>query len=304
MRAVAIEPRVEPAGRHPRRAHADARLGAGRRARRAGRDAHRAAPVPRRQLHGRRPDLLVRRGDARRLRQPDRRRHRRLDHRRDREPGRHLRRLHRLRPEDPRAARDHLRRPARPARAACSARGRWRESDDRAALDGSRSASRWSLPSLVASRSCSGPSASASSRSCSPTRSRSSGSTCWSATAARSRSATARSSRSAPTRPPLLIEKAASRTCSPCRPPRWSASSAGLPVRPPGAAHARALPRAASRSAWRSPPPQLIKRFDELTGGSQGMNVVAARGARLAAAWPTTSTSTCSRWRSRICCSC
>ena len=57
---------------------------------------------------------------------------------------------------------------------------------------------RWSRRALL-SRSSSAPTASASSRSCSPTRWPCSGSTCWSATAARSRSATARSSRSAPT---------------------------------------------------------------------------------------------------------
>ena len=47
---------------------------------------------------------------------------RRLDHRRRRDAGRRLRRLHRLGPEDPRPAGDHPRRAARPPAAASSAR--------------------------------------------------------------------------------------------------------------------------------------------------------------------------------------
>src|SRR3712207_973711 len=86
--------------------------GAGRRARRG---ADRAAAVPRRELHGRRPDLLVRGRHAGRVRQPVRGGPGRLDHRRGRDAGRLLRRLHRGRTEDPRPARDHLRRPAVPA---------------------------------------------------------------------------------------------------------------------------------------------------------------------------------------------
>ena len=38
--------------------------------------------------------------------------------------------------------------------------------------------------------------------------------------------------------------------------------------------------------------PQLIKRFDGLTGGTQGLNVAQPDGARLVPASPTTSSST------------
>ena len=51
-----------------------------------------------------------------------------------------------------------------------------------------------------------------------------------------------------------------------------------------------------SRSGLAIAMPQLIKRFDGLTEGTQGLNVAAARRARLGCRSPTTSSSTCSRW--------
>ena len=134
MRAVSMNPDSSRLVGHLGRAHADDRLGDRGAGRRAGRRADRAAPVPGRQLHGRRADLLVRRRHARRLRQPARRRGRRLDHRRHREPGRHLRRLHRLRPEDPRAAGDRSSSCCWSGRPACSARRRWRGREARKRL--------------------------------------------------------------------------------------------------------------------------------------------------------------------------
>ena len=94
-----------------------------------------AAPVPRREPDEQRAHLLVRRRGAGRLRQPDRRGGGRLDHRHQREPGRHLRRLHRRRPQDPGAAGDHLRRPARaPGRAVRHPGGRAGVTDRRLKL--------------------------------------------------------------------------------------------------------------------------------------------------------------------------
>ena len=62
------EPGVEPARRHPRRLDAGAGLGPGRGVRRGGRHDGGADPVPRPEHDGRRADLRLRRGDARRLR--------------------------------------------------------------------------------------------------------------------------------------------------------------------------------------------------------------------------------------------
>ena len=67
------QPGVEPAGGHPRRSDADARLGARGDARRPGRRARRAAAVPGREPDGRRAHLRLRGRGPRRLRQPLRR---------------------------------------------------------------------------------------------------------------------------------------------------------------------------------------------------------------------------------------
>src|SRR5690606_16347548 len=108
-------PGLGPAGRHPGRADPVARLGADRHRRRGVRRARRAAAVPGAQHDGRRPHLRLRRRHARRLRQPRRRGRRRAHRGRHRDPGRRVHRGHRVRPEGRRAAGHH---PGRPAAAA------------------------------------------------------------------------------------------------------------------------------------------------------------------------------------------
>src|SRR6266536_3126907 len=102
--SISMRPTRMPAGRHPRRPHADARLGAGRHGRRHRRHPGGAAAVPGRQPDGRGAGLRLCRRHPGRVRQRARRRARRLDHRRERELRRHVRGRHRLGPEDPRAA--------------------------------------------------------------------------------------------------------------------------------------------------------------------------------------------------------
>src|SRR6267378_2552442 len=85
------EPGIEPAGRHSRGLDARARLGARGRRRRGGRHDDRAHRIPRSEHDGRHPALRVRRGAARRHRQPRRRGDRRFRGRRARERPRRLR---------------------------------------------------------------------------------------------------------------------------------------------------------------------------------------------------------------------
>src|SRR5256885_3432011 len=85
------EPGIEPAGGHSRGLDAGPRLGARGRRRRGGRHDDRAHRVPRSEHDGRHPALRVRRGAARRHRQPRRRGDRRFRGRRARERARRLR---------------------------------------------------------------------------------------------------------------------------------------------------------------------------------------------------------------------
>src|SRR6266850_2062152 len=85
------EPGIEPAGRHSRGLDARPRLGARGRRRRGGRHDDRAHRIPRSEHDGRHPALRVRRGAARRHRQPRRRGDRRFRGRRARERPRRLR---------------------------------------------------------------------------------------------------------------------------------------------------------------------------------------------------------------------
>ena len=89
------EPGLEPAGRHPRRLDAGARLGPGGGDRRGGRHDGGADRLPRPEHDGRHPALRLRRGAARRHRQPVGRGARRLHRRRAGEPARRLRHRHR-----------------------------------------------------------------------------------------------------------------------------------------------------------------------------------------------------------------
>ena len=103
-------------------------------------------------------------------------------------------------------------------------------------------------------------------------RSRCSGSTCSSATAARSRSATARSSRSAPTRARSRSTTSASRTCSRCRSPALVCALAGFLLGLP-ALRLRGLYLALVTLGLAIATPQIIKRADGLTGGTQGLSI-------------------------------
>src|SRR5437762_763081 len=104
------EPGIEPAGGHSRGLDARPRLGARGRRRRRRRHDDRAHRVPRSEHDGRNPALRVRRGAARRHRQPRRRRGRRLRGRRARERARRLR--DRQRPQTLGGAGAHHRRAA------------------------------------------------------------------------------------------------------------------------------------------------------------------------------------------------
>ena len=131
---------------------------------------------------------------------------------------------------------------------------------------------RWRSCSPCCCRSSSAPTASASSRRRWRSRSRCSGSTCSSATAARSRSATARSSRSARTRarsrsttsacPYLLTLPLAGLVCA------LAGFLLGLP-----ALRLRGLYLALVTLGLAIATPQIIKRADGLTGGTQGLSV-------------------------------
>src|SRR4030095_657475 len=90
---------LQPTLRYPRGLDARGGVGSGRARRRGGRHDGGADRVPRSQHDGRHPHLRVRLGHAGRLHESGRRGAGRTDRRRDREPGRHLREVHRHRAE-------------------------------------------------------------------------------------------------------------------------------------------------------------------------------------------------------------
>ena len=116
--------REEPAGRHPGRDHADARLGARRDGRLHRGGADRAEPVPLAADDGVGGDLRARGRDARRMGFASRRDRRRAGGRRRREPVRDFHRLHRQRAEGRRAVRRSWRSSCSRGRRACSAQRR------------------------------------------------------------------------------------------------------------------------------------------------------------------------------------